>query len=115
VVEEIERTRDAGEALLKRDMIRFGRLMYESHASLRDLYEVSCGELDLLVDRARQLPGVFGARMTGGGFGGCTVNLVQPDKVDTFVRRIADGYAEAAGRRPEIYICAAAAGARIGD
>ena len=113
VIEENARTLAAAEALAARDPARFGGLMSASHASLRDLYEVSCGELDLLVDLARAIPGVFGARMTGGGFGGCTVNLVRPDRAAAFCREIAAGYRAETGRQPEIYVCRAAAGARI--
>lgn len=113
VVEENARTLGAVEALAGGDMARFGRLMYESHASLRDLYEVSCAELDALVELARAQPGVFGARMTGGGFGGCTVNLVRPDRVASFIAEIGEGYLKVAGRKPEIYVCRAAAGAGI--
>ncbi len=113
VIEENARTLAAAEALAGRDPVRFGGLMYESHASLRDLYEVSCAELDLLVDLARAIPGVYGARMTGGGFGGCTVNLVRPDRVEEFRRAIAAGYRRETGRQPEIYVCRASAGARI--
>ncbi|WP_317175106.1 hypothetical protein [Hymenobacter qilianensis] len=66
--------------------------MYGSHAGLRDKYEVSCRELDVLVELARPLPGVLGARMMGGGFGGCTINLVETDKVDAFVESMTAGY-----------------------
>jgi galactokinase len=85
--------------------------MYKSHESLRDDYEVSCRELDVLVKLAAQIEGVFGARMTGGGFGGCTVNLVAASAVDEFKRAIKDGYAAATQRDPEIYVCTAADGA----
>ncbi|MGE5550574.1 MAG: galactokinase [Bacteroidota bacterium] len=112
VVEENARTLAAGEALVAGDLIRFGELMYDSHASLRDLYEVSCAELDLLVELARKTSGTLGARMTGGGFGGCTVNLVRPDKVADFRASVAAGYKDATGRSPEIYVCTAAPGAR---
>ena len=113
VVEENSRTLTASEALAARDLTVLGRLMYESHESLRDLYEVSCEELDLLVDLARTAPGIIGARMTGGGFGGCTVNLVCPDTVASFKKKVAAGYRAATGRSPDIYVCAASAGARV--
>lgn len=113
VVTEDERTLAAARALAAGDLDLFGRLMYESHASLRDLYEVSCPELDLLVELARSAPGVYGARMTGGGFGGCTVNLVRPEAVEDFAAFVADGYAARTGRRPEIYLCRASDGGRI--
>ena len=85
--------------------------MYESHRSLRDDYQVSCKELDTMVDLASQLPGVIGARMTGGGFGGCTVNLIEKNQVTAFVERVADGYIAATNITPGIYVCEAADGA----
>jgi galactokinase len=85
--------------------------MYESHTSLRDDYEVSCKELDLLVDLAASSPGVFGARMTGGGFGGCTVNLVRTDSTHAFRTNIGARYEQATGIAPEIYVCELAQGA----
>ena len=111
VVKENARVVEAAAALERRDMITFGELMRESHRSLRDDYEVSCEELDILVDLANQAEGVQGARMMGGGFGGCTVNLVQARSVDSFKKRVADGYEKATGRVPEIYVCTPAQGA----
>jgi galactokinase len=111
VTTENHRVRAAADALRRRDLKSFGELMYKSHASLRDDYEVSCRELDVLVELASQIEGVFGARMTGGGFGGCTVNLVSPADVDSFTRTIKEGYAAATQRDPEVYICTAADGA----
>ncbi len=113
VVEENTRTLAASEALAAGDLALFGRLMYASHDSLRDLYEVSCDELDLLVDLARTVPGVLGARMTGGGFGGCTVNLVQPDHVAFFKESVTADYRASTGSYPEVYACCASAGARV--
>ncbi len=112
VVTENQRVLAAGEALQSGDADRFGHLMYRSHASLRDDYEVSCRELDLLVHLASSSPGVFGARMTGGGFGGCTINLVKTDAADVFKAHIAEAYSEATGITPEIYICEPAQGAQ---
>ena len=89
----------------------FGQLMVESHRSLRDDYEVSCPELDLMVEIALKLRGVFGARMTGGGFGGCTVNLVSADAVEEFQRTVKREYQAATGLEPDIYLCTAADGA----
>jgi len=88
-----------------------GRLMKESHASLRDLYEVSCMELDAMVDAAEGLPGYIGGRMTGGGFGGCTVNLVESRQAASFAEAIAARYRKATGIVPDIHICSAADGA----
>jgi galactokinase len=111
VVTENERVLRAAEALATGDAVRFGELMYASHASLRDDYEVSCAELDLLVELAAACGGVLGARMTGGGFGGCTVNLVRADAVEEFRRRVAQEYERKTGIAPGIISCAPAAGA----
>jgi galactokinase len=85
--------------------------MHDSHRSLRDLYEVSSRELDLMVESARGLPGFYGGRMTGGGFGGCTVNLVESDRAESFARQIAERYQEKTGIPPEIHVCSPANGA----
>ena len=111
VTTENNRVLRAANALRDRDLKTFGKLMYESHQSLRDDYEVSCKELDVMVDLAKPIEGVFGARMTGGGFGGCTINLVAVDAVDEFTQTIKNGYAEATGKHPEVYVCSAADGA----
>ena len=86
--------------------------MGESHRSLRDDYEVSCRKLDLMVSFANSLPGTFGARMTGGGFGGCTVNVVTEEMVEEFKTQIANNYKEATGITPEIHVCRSAEGAK---
>ena len=111
VTTENERVRAAAEALGEGDLKTFGKLMYKSHESLRDDYEVSCKELDIMVDLAREVAGVYGARMTGGGFGGCTINLVEMTAVDNFSQTIKTRYAEVAGKDPEINVCTAANGA----
>lgn len=111
VVTEDQRTLEAVEALSADDFQRFGQLMYQSHESLRVDYEVTCAELDFLVDTARTLPGVFGARMTGGGFGGCTITLVRAADVDGFRSEIARLYRGAFGREAEMYVSSAADGA----
>jgi galactokinase len=111
VVSENARVRKAAAALKRGDLGRFGKLMYRSHRSLRDDYEVSCRELDVMVELASKVEGVYGARMTGGGFGGCTVNLVRGDAVENFRAEIAKGYKKTTGIDPEIYICSAAEGA----
>ena len=111
VVTENERTLAAADALRKRDPAEVGRLMYESHRSLRDDYQVSCPELDTLVDAASQIKGVFGARMTGGGFGGCTVNLISEKSLEHFQKELRNKYAERFGKEPEIYVFEAADGA----
>lgn len=113
VVTEIQRVRDAAEALKAGNLERFGELMRQSHISLRDDYEVSCPELDLLVNIASQQPGVYGARMTGGGFGGCTINLVKREAVQQVTEYIAAEYQANTGVHPEIYVSAAAAGVNL--
>jgi len=105
VITENRRTLNAVQALKIGDLGQFGQLMYASHESLSRDYEVSCPELDLMVELASKCPGVYGARMTGGGFGGCTVNLVAADDVDHFVQRMATEYESKTGRKPECYIC----------
>jgi galactokinase len=112
VITENDRVVEAGRALEKGDLDRFGELMNASHRSLRDDYQVSCEELDLLVNLARELPGVYGSRLTGGGFGGCTISLVQAEYVEGFKRHVIDGYRNAVGKAPDIYVCKAADGAR---
>jgi len=112
VVSENARVEQGAAALARSDLTTFGDLMKSSHRSLRDDYRVSCQELDLLVDLALGCPGVYGARMTGGGFGGCTVNLVRPEAVDEFRRVVSENYARVVGRAPEIYVCQPAEGAR---
>ncbi len=111
VVSENVRVLAAAAALEEHAFQRFGDLMYESHVSLRDDYEVSCEELDLMVNLAGKVEGVFGAKMTGGGFGGCTVNLVKSEAVDEFKDVVGKGYFEATGITPKIYVCEAAKGA----
>lgn len=111
VISENARVLEASVALRDGNLTRFGVFMGESHGSLRDDYEVSCGELDLMVELANQRRGVYGARMTGGGFGGCTVNLVDEDAVGEFKANISREYESATGLHPEIYVCTAADGA----
>ena len=111
VITENARVLSAGDALERGDLRRFGELMAESHASLRDDYEVSSEELDLMVEIAQKIEGVYGARMTGGGFGGCTVNLVKEDDVEAFQTRVANEYERVTNLTPEIYVCTAANGA----
>jgi galactokinase len=111
VVTENARVLDAAEALRTGDIERFGKRMAESHRSLRDLYEVSCAELNLMVDQAGKQEGVYGARMTGGGFGGSTINLVKARFADQFAENVARGYEKETGIAPQIYICAPAEGA----
>ena len=111
VVHENKRTLDAARALTESDLVRVGKLMRESHDSLRDLYEVSSRELDVMVDAAEGLPGFCGGRMTGGGFGGCTVNLVREEHAQNFATQIAERYRQKTRIKPQIYICTAEDGA----
>jgi galactokinase len=114
VVEEIQRTEQAVFLLKKGNATAFGRLMNECHESLRDLYEVSCPELDIMVNLARALDGCYGARLTGAGFGGCTVNLVAQTEAEAFASELAGRYTRETGKIPSVYICRAEAGAGIG-
>ena len=111
VITENARVLNAAAALNSVDLKTFGVLMSESHRSLRDDYEVSCPELDLLVDLANRIDGVYGSRMTGGGFGGCTINLMQNDQVEQFKQTVIAGYENKFGRKPDIYTSLAAEGA----
>lgn len=113
VVQENDRVIKTARLFRAGDLAGVGKLMRESHASLRDLYEVSCRELDIMVDAAETLPGFIGGRMTGGGFGGCTVNLVNSTEADMFRERIAERYQQQTGIAPEIYICSPANGAGV--
>ena len=104
----LQTTEEADESL-----IHFGRLMNASHNGLRDDYEVSCSELDLLTDIARNITGVIGSRMTGAGFGGCTVNIVHKDVLETFQTLVTTEYRKHTGIEPEIYLCNVSDGAQI--
>lgn len=113
VITENERTQRAVALLKDGDLSGFGQLMVASHESLRDDYEVSGKELDLLVEIALNVPGVFGARMTGAGFGGCTVNIVERDAVPALTDAINEQYPRTTGLTPEIYVCSAVNGAEL--
>lgn len=103
-VYENQRTIRAAKALKENNIKEFGRLINESHISLRDDYEVSCSEIDTLVELAWNIPGVLGSRITGGGFGGCTVNLVEHHAVDQFIEEVGKGYKEQSGYEAEFYV-----------
>ena len=111
VVTENARVLQAAEALRSGDFLGFGRIMHQAHVSMRDNYAASCMETDLLVELAARQPGCFGARITGGGFGGCTINLVAADHADNFVRDVRSGYKDATGIQAEIYLSRASNGA----
>ncbi len=104
VIEEDARVKKSIDVLTKGDLKTFGELMTASHISLRDLYEVSCEELDILQAEALTIDGVLGSRMTGAGFGGCTVSLVKDESVDVFISQVGKRYLEAVGHEAEFYI-----------
>lgn len=105
VIEEIDRVKQSMAVLGKDDLAAFGKLMNASHDSLRDLYEVTGKELDAMVDAARKVPGVLGSRMTGAGFGGCTVSLVHQDSVEPFISDVGREYEAETGLRADFYVC----------
>lgn len=111
VVAENARVLEAKEALQHVDVVRFGQLMYQSHESLDRDYGVSCEELNVMVNLARNKKGIYGARMTGGGFGGCTINLVEAHMAPEFQKSIAREYQNMTGLLPQIFVCGASGGA----
>ncbi len=112
VISDSQRVLDFAAAARAGNLAEMGRLFIASHRSMQYDYEISCEEIDFLVDTAIKIPGVYGARMTGGGFGGCTVNLVAPDAVDSFRARIASAYQERFEKTPILYDCEPADGAQ---
>ncbi len=110
VVKEIARVKSAVSALERGDRQALGALLYAGHNSLRNLYEVSTPELNALVEASRGLPGCIGARLTGAGFGGCTINLVEQDKAEVFISAIKDAYTQSTGRMAQVYLCFASDG-----
>ena len=113
VVNEIERTKRAITLLETGNIADFGTLLTDCHTSLRQDYEVSCRELDLMASIAQLLPGCYGARLTGAGFGGCTVNLVERERVGKFIEALGRDYELGTGLHPEIYVCEASQGAGL--
>jgi len=113
IVTENARTLEAAERLAAGDLVRFGVLMNESHRSLRDDYAVSSPQLDVLVSAAQVVSGVYGARLTGAGFGGCTVSLAAPEAVELLISAVTDAYQQAFNMTPEVYVCTATDGARV--
>jgi len=105
VVEEIDRVARSIDVLQRGELTAFGELMNASHDSLRDLYEVTGAELDAMVDAARSVPGVLGSRMTGAGFGGCTISLVREDAVQRFIEEVGVQYEKATGLHADFYVC----------
>jgi galactokinase len=113
IVKEIARVESAVTALKLGKTRSFGALMFAGHASLRDLYEVSVPELDVLVEIARNLPGCLGARLTGAGFGGCTVNLVDEEDAQDFIHELQESYKRHTGRNAQVYLCQACDGVSV--
>jgi galactokinase len=111
VITENERTVAAADALISHDLPELGRLMAEAHRSYSQDFEASCMEADAMVELAQDLPGLIGARLTGGGFGGCTVNLVEADHARNFAETLKERYASKIGITPQIHICHASGGA----
>lgn len=111
-VYENQRTIEAVKALKNKDIVLFGKLMNESHVSLRDDYDVSCSEIDVLVDAAWSVDGVIGSRITGGGFGGCTVSIVKDEAIDNFKKVLTEKYMEKCGLTPEFYVVSIGDGPR---
>ncbi|MCE5259423.1 MAG: galactokinase, partial [Chloroflexi bacterium] len=111
IVSENQRVLAAVEAMNRGDLKTLGELLNASHASLRDDYQVSCRELDIMVESAWRQPGVLGARMTGAGFGGCTINLVESRYTQAFLQQVKSRYQSATGLEPDIYVCSAVEGA----
>ncbi len=111
VLSENRRVMEAAEALRQHDFVRFGTLMYKAHISMREDYQASCKEADILVELAMQQPGCYGARITGAGFGGCTVNLVEADRVPVFMETVSAAYRAATGIQAEMYLGRASNGA----
>ena len=113
VVEENQRVVNAGKALTQKDFESFGKLMYQSHYGLRDMYEVSCPELDKLVELTEKLDYVVGSRMMGGGFGGCTINVVKNAHIDEFTKCVKENYKTPDGKIPQIITCVISNGAEL--
>ena len=104
MVGEVQRTKDAVAALQQGDIVLFGKLINQSHISLRDDYEVTGVELDTLVEEAWKVEGVIGSRMTGAGFGGCTVSIVKDEAIDTFIEQVGKAYKEKIGYAADFYV-----------
>jgi galactokinase len=111
IITENDRVMKARAALLQSDVVQFGQLMVQAHVSMRDDFAASCAEIDMLVEIAVRHDGCFGARITGGGFGGCTVNLVSAEKAESFVEIVRLEYEERTGIVAQCFICEPSNGA----
>ncbi|MCM8833135.1 MAG: galactokinase, partial [Candidatus Omnitrophica bacterium] len=105
VINENQRTKKASECLIKGDIEELGKLLNESHISLRDLYEVSCKEVEIMREEALKIKGVLGTRITGGGFGGCLISLINKDSIEKFIKQVGKNYKEKTGITPGFHIC----------
>lgn len=110
VTQEIERTQLAGKYLEENNLVEFGKLMFQTHEGLSKLYEVSCDELDFLVTEAKKHASIIGSRLMGGGFGGCTINLIEKEQTEATVKEITDAYQKHFGVAAEVYIMATSDG-----
>jgi galactokinase len=113
IVTENARVLEAERALEAGDLVACGRAMNASHISMRDDFEITCPEVDMLAGLAQTVKGVYGSRMTGGGFGGCTISLIEASAVDKASQMLTDGYRIGMGRDVDIYVCAPSDGARL--
>ena len=113
IVKENQRVLDSLKALKDKNVDKFGELMNQSHESLKNDYEVSCRELDIMVKEARKIKGTIGSRMTGAGFGGCTVSIVKDDSLDEFQQAVGTNYEKAIGLKPDFFIVNAVDGVEI--
>lgn len=112
VIFENARVKKAAEVLSKGDLMAFGQILKEANDSIRDLYEVTGDELDAMIEAAKNAPGCIGSRMTGAGFGGCTVNIVETAQIDAFIQTVGDVYTKKTGLTPQFYVCSIGDGAR---
>jgi galactokinase len=113
IVTENARVLEAERALEAGDFVACGRAMNASHVSMRDDFEITCPEVDMLAGLAQTVEGVYGSRMTGGGFGGCTISLIEAAAVETASQMLTDGYRIGMGRDVDIYVCTPSDGARL--
>jgi len=105
VINENDRTIEASNCLINGDIEKLGHLLNESHISLRDLYEVSCDEVEIMRNETLKIEGVIGTRITGGGFGGCLISLIHKDSIEEFVKKVGKNYEEKTKIKPEFHIC----------
>ncbi len=112
VIFENARVKKAADVLKQGDLIAFGQILKDANDSIRDLYEVTGDELDAMIEAAKDVPGCIGSRMTGAGFGGCTVNIVEESQIDAFIQTVGKAYTQKTGLTPQFYVCSIGDGAR---